>query len=94
MPLFLYIVILYSTYIHSITFIHRISSRILIAGQLNWKNLLGVPSLESNSGLPHSKPTTHTTELRRTLSYPLSHILSNTFRASKIHSNTFLDFNI
>jgi hypothetical protein len=30
---------------------------LLIAGQLGWKNLPGVPSRETNSGLPYSKPT-------------------------------------
>jgi hypothetical protein len=62
---FLYICIFYSTYNHSITFIQYIHPspfaevhlHLLIAGQLSGKNLLGVPSRESNSGLPYSKPT-------------------------------------
>jgi hypothetical protein len=53
------------TYIHSITFIHYIypspfaeaSLHFLIACKLSGKNLPVVPSRESNSGLPYSKPT-------------------------------------
>ncbi len=57
-------------YIHSIIFIQYIHSspfaevrygtvplHFLIAGQLSGKNLSRVPSRESNSGLPYSKPT-------------------------------------
>jgi hypothetical protein len=72
MLLFLFICIFYSTYIHSITFIQYIHPspfaevplHLLIATQLSGKNLLGVPSRESNSGLPCSKPTHYQ------LSYP------------------------
>jgi hypothetical protein len=68
MPLFLFIFhILLHTYIHLITFIHYIypspfaiaitisisSSRVSSVGE----NLPVVPSRESNSGLPYSKPT-------------------------------------
>ncbi len=63
MPLFLFIWIFYSTYIHSITFIlyihpspfAKVPFHLLIAGQLSEKNLLGVPpSRESNSAAtPH-----------------------------------------
>ncbi len=73
-------------YIH--TFIHTMQSSILlsfiifrgpsscifIAFPLSKRSLLGVPSRESNSGLPYSKPT-HYTELRRTLT--ATHILQN-----------------
>ncbi len=52
MPLFLFILILYSKYIHSITFIQYIHPssfavvplHLLIAGQLGWIKLPGVPS--------------------------------------------------
>jgi hypothetical protein len=65
MPLFLFILIVYSKYIHSIPFIQYIRPssfavvplHLLIAGQLGWKNLPGVPSRETNSGLPYGKPT-------------------------------------
>jgi hypothetical protein len=88
MPLFLFILNLYVTYIHSFTFLQyihpssfaEVSLHLLIAGQLSGKNLPGVPSRESNSGLPSSKPThrqlsyvapswatPHPRELRRTL---------------------------
>ncbi len=60
-----FILIFYGTHIHSITFIQYIHPspfaevplHLLIAGHLSGKNLLGVPSRESNSGLPYSKPT-------------------------------------
>ncbi len=79
MPLFLFILILYSTYIHSITFIQYIRPssfavvplHLLIAGQLGWKNLPGVPSRETNSGLPYALPT----EQRRTLRLTITHCL-------------------
>jgi hypothetical protein len=53
------------TYIHSITFIQyiyplpfaEVSLHLLIACKLSEKNLPGVSSRESNSGLPYSKPT-------------------------------------
>ncbi len=74
MPLFLFIFhILQHKYIHSITvtFIQHIypspfcgvSLHFLIACKLSGKNLSVVPSQESNSDLPYSKPTR----------YPLSH---------------------
>ena len=61
--IFLFILIFSSTYIQSITFIqyiHRspfaeVPLHLLNAGQLSWINLPGVPSWESNSGLPYSK---------------------------------------
>ncbi len=61
MPLFLFILIFSSTYrtwyIHSI-FIQNIHPLQLATRQLSGKNLPGgVPSMESNSGLPYSKPT-------------------------------------
>jgi hypothetical protein len=56
-----------STYIQSITFIlyihpspfAEVSHHLLIAGRLSGKNLPGVPSRQSNSGLTYSKPTHH-----------------------------------
>jgi hypothetical protein len=66
MPLFLFIFhILLHTYIHLITFFQYIypspfaeaSLHIVIACKLSGKNLPVVPSRESNSGLPYSKPT-------------------------------------
>ncbi len=65
MTLFLFIFILYITYIHSITFIQyiypsslaEVPFHFLIAGQLSGKNLPGVPSRKSNSCLPNSVPT-------------------------------------
>jgi hypothetical protein len=59
MPLFMFILTLYITYIYSITFVQYIKPssfaevHLLIAGQLSGKNLPGV----SNSGLPYSKAT-------------------------------------
>jgi hypothetical protein len=63
MLLFLFILIFYSTYNHSITFIQNIHPspfaedplHLLIAGQLSGKNLPGVLSQDLNSGLPYSK---------------------------------------
>ncbi len=63
MLLFLFILIFFSTYNHSITFIQNIHPspfaedplHLLIAGQLSGKNLPGVPSQDLNSGLPYSK---------------------------------------
>ncbi len=68
MPLFLFIFHIFfyiHTYIHSITFIQYIypspfagaSLHLLIAWKLSGKTLPVVPSRESNSGLPYSKPT-------------------------------------
>jgi hypothetical protein len=63
MPLFLFIFSYFITYIHSFNhniFIHRHSLRPLqffIACLLSGKDLPVVPSRESNSGLPYSKPT-------------------------------------
>jgi hypothetical protein len=60
MPLFLFIFeILQSIqYIHPSPFaVVPLHLLILIADQLTGKNLPGVPSRVSNSGLPHSKPT-------------------------------------
>ncbi len=91
MPLFLFIFHIFITYIHTITFIHYIypspfaeaSLHFFIASMLSGRHLPVVPSRESNSGLPYSKPTRyqlshaapcwatpHLTEPRRTL---LSH---------------------
>jgi hypothetical protein len=66
-PLFLFIfeILQNIQYIHSIPFIYYIHPssfaevplHFLIAGQLSGKNLPGVPSRESKSGLPYSKPT-------------------------------------
>ncbi len=66
MPLFfVYLDIIH--YIHSFHHIHTVHSCIVIrrgfspsphrCGQLSGKNLPGVPSTESNSSLPYSKPT-------------------------------------
>ncbi len=60
MPLFLHLFffIQYSRYIHT-AFIHKHSlTPISISSQLSaqWRNLPGVPSRDSNSGLPCSKP--------------------------------------
>ncbi len=79
MPLFWFISYFFSTYTHSITFtqcrtiICRHSPRFLsISSSQVRKNLPGVPSWESSSGLPYSKPThyrlsyaAHYFELRR-----------------------------
>ncbi len=66
MPLFLFIFHIFITYIHSLySFIQYIyqspyagaSLHLLIAWKLSGKALPVVPSRESNSGLPYSKPT-------------------------------------
>ncbi len=57
--------IFFITYIHSITFMQYnypspfagVSVHLLIACKLSGRNLPVVPSRESNSGLPYSKPT-------------------------------------
>ncbi len=61
----LFVFITYSTDIHSITFIQftypspfaGASLHLLIALKAQWESLPVVPSRESNSGLPYSKPT-------------------------------------
>ncbi len=72
----LFLLKLNSKYIHSITFIQYIHPssfaevplHLLLDGQLSGKNLPGVTSQESNSGLSYSKPTQyHSAELHRTL---------------------------
>ncbi len=65
LPLFLFIFHIFITYIHSFNHIQYIYPspfavvffHILIACKLRGKNLPGVPSWESNSGLPYSMPT-------------------------------------
>jgi hypothetical protein len=64
MPLFLFFIFI--TYTHSITLFQyiypspftEVSLHLPIACKLSGKNLPAVPSRESNSGLPYSKPTT------------------------------------
>jgi hypothetical protein len=83
MPLFLFIFHIFITYIH--TFIQYIypspfaeaSLHFFIASMLSGKHLPVVPSRESNSGLPYSKPTRYqlshaapSTEPRRTPTEP------------------------
>ncbi len=65
LPPFLLNLIFSSTYFHSITFIQYVHQspfaevplHLNIAGQLSGKNLPGVPSWESSSGLPYRMPT-------------------------------------
>ncbi len=66
MPLFLFILFYCMIFIHSFNHIHTVHLSVAIRRGLSpylhrwsaqWKNLPVVPSRESNSGLPHSKPT-------------------------------------
>jgi hypothetical protein len=62
MPLIFVYFSYFMTYIHSFNHIHpssfaEVSLHIFIAGKLSGKNLPVVPSRESISGLPYSKPT-------------------------------------
>jgi hypothetical protein len=66
MPLFLFIFHIFITYIHSYNHIHTIHLSVAIRWGpspflhrlfAQWGNLPVVPSRESNSGLPYSKPT-------------------------------------
>jgi hypothetical protein len=61
MALFLHIFIFLLQYIHSynhslITFAEALLHIFIAAGSVHGRNLPGVPSQDSNSGLPYSKP--------------------------------------
>jgi hypothetical protein len=90
MPLFLFIFHIFTMYIHSFNHIHTTHLSVAIRRGLSlslhrfeaqWESLPVVPSRESNSGLPYSKPT------RYQLSNAAPYEQRRTIRATPHHTS-------